>query len=69
MTKKKAAEHNFEMCNPKKKVQTLFRVQTGRDLLIIEAAFKTRGEWRKNETLKVEHNLCTYISKSRRLEQ
>jgi hypothetical protein len=35
---KEAAEHNFEICNPKRKSSSLFfGVQTGRDLLIIEA--------------------------------
>lgn len=35
--------------------------QHARDLLLIEAC-AARKKWRKNETLKVEHNLCTFHS-------
>jgi hypothetical protein len=69
--KKKAAKHNFEMCNPKKKEFKLFFSSfeysraSPRDLLIIEAALKTAvsGEWRKNETLKVVHFFLFEIEK------
>lgn len=36
--------------------------QHARGLLLIEACAARKKKWRKNETLKVEHNLCTFHS-------